>query len=412
MYPHFLLALLALAGLAPLAGHASETSCDSAIQVAETQYPDIPAGLLGAIGRVESGRAVGNGRLRPWPYTLNVEGAGYHFNGLTEAVAFLRENQNGQTRSIDIGCMQVNLRHHPEAFAQHAQGFDAQRNVDYAARFLVSLRERHGSWAAAVMRYHSGDPVRQSAYLGRVRKHWRDTASLAVAADTPGGPGTASAGTPLTGPEQAMQSARQRFANGDYVGAARLCESAKNTPGWQQEAALCLGMAAESTGMPHDALGHYLQLLVAEPTHGPALRSMTRLAQYHPKVFHDWEKNQPSERQWREAAHALPLLLTLSRSRLPQAAHYLGNARTLARAQRDVQTLWVVALRYENTGQLAVARQLYEELLLALPQRAPGLVSAMQPLVRERLQRLPSPSPTPVASASDTLPQDPDHVRP
>ena len=47
-------------------------------------------------------------------------------------------------RSIDIGCAQVNLMHHPDAFASLEQAFDPMANADYAARFLKQLHDTHG----------------------------------------------------------------------------------------------------------------------------------------------------------------------------------------------------------------------------------------------------------------------------
>lgn len=403
-----LVSLAALAGLLPLASQASATACDDAIAAAEARHPEIPSGLLAAIGRVESGRSVKGGGMSPWPYTLNVDGSGHFFNNLGEAMGFLREDRNWQARSVDIGCMQVNLRHHPEAFGVHAHGFDAERNVDYAARFLLSLRQRLGSWSAAIMHYHSGDPVRQTAYLNKVRQQWRDTAPV-VAVE--GGSqvrrqpsatavaGTLSGANPgaMQAPEQTMQDARQRFASGDYAGAGRLCESLRTAPAWQLEAHLCLGMVAESGGNPAVALGHYLEVLVAEPGHGPALRSLTRMAQFSPQVFDAWDK----DLKWRDPAHALPVLLTLSRARLPRAADYLAQARTLAVTKGDAQALWVIATQYESAGQWSVARQLYEQLLDQMPQRQLQLSASMGPLIRERLQRLPA---TTVASAAPAAP--------
>ena len=47
---------------------------------------------------------------------------------------------------------------------------DPHRNVDYAARFLVTLHARHETWSMAVARYHAGpdnDPA-QKRYVCRV----------------------------------------------------------------------------------------------------------------------------------------------------------------------------------------------------------------------------------------------------
>ncbi|MFC7541929.1 hypothetical protein ACFQU2_24000 [Siccirubricoccus deserti] len=49
-------------------------------------------------------------------------------------------------RSVDIGCMQVNLLHHPDAFSGPEEGFDPAASVRYAIRFLKSLHARSGSW--------------------------------------------------------------------------------------------------------------------------------------------------------------------------------------------------------------------------------------------------------------------------
>ena len=70
--------------------------------------------------------------------------------------------------SIDIGCMQINLRHHPAAFPTLEEAFDPLANVRYGARFLSQLYAAHGEWPAAIARYHSGDPVSGQDYARRV----------------------------------------------------------------------------------------------------------------------------------------------------------------------------------------------------------------------------------------------------
>ena len=52
----------------------------------------------------------------------------------------MRAVQAQGVRSIDIGCMQVNLMHHPNAFATLDAAFDPLANALYAARFLTELR--------------------------------------------------------------------------------------------------------------------------------------------------------------------------------------------------------------------------------------------------------------------------------
>jgi soluble lytic murein transglycosylase-like protein len=65
--------------------------------------------------------------------------------------------QGQGVRSIDIGCMQVNLLHHPQAFASLEAGFDPATNVAYAVRFL-RLPRAYRDWNQAVAMYHSATP--------------------------------------------------------------------------------------------------------------------------------------------------------------------------------------------------------------------------------------------------------------
>ena len=113
--------------------------CRPAIQVAEQRH-NVPARLLAAIGRVESGRRdPETGETNPWPWAVNAEGQGFLFESKAKAISAVTEMQARGIRSIDVGCMQVNLMHHPDAFPSLAQAFDPAANADYAARFLVKL---------------------------------------------------------------------------------------------------------------------------------------------------------------------------------------------------------------------------------------------------------------------------------
>jgi hypothetical protein len=71
-------------------------------------------------------------------------------------------------RSIDVGCMQVNLLHHPNAFASLEQAFDPVGNAIYAAHFLRQLFDQTGSWPKATAAYHSATPKLGSAYQLKV----------------------------------------------------------------------------------------------------------------------------------------------------------------------------------------------------------------------------------------------------
>lgn len=146
------------------------TACRAAIAIAEVEA-GLPGGLLGAIARTESGRRdPATGQVEPWPWALNVEGAGFHANSRAEGIAHIGAWQARGSRSIDVGCMQINLMHHPAAFASLEAALDPLANARYAARFLRELHQRAGGdWGQAIARYHSATPERGEAYRQRVQ---------------------------------------------------------------------------------------------------------------------------------------------------------------------------------------------------------------------------------------------------
>jgi soluble lytic murein transglycosylase-like protein len=69
--------------------------------------------------------------------------------------------------------MQVNLMHHPGAFASLDAAFDPATNALYAARFLNSLYGVSGSWVQATAAYHSETPAIGADYQRRVMARWQ-----------------------------------------------------------------------------------------------------------------------------------------------------------------------------------------------------------------------------------------------
>jgi hypothetical protein len=166
------------------------TMCRAAISAAERAHA-IPAGLLLAIGLVESGRTdPATGQRHPWPWAVNAEGRGALLDTREAALAFVRQAEATGVRSIDIGCMQVNRVHHPRAFASLEQGFEPMANADYAARFLKQLKEgpAGGDWMKAAGFYHSQTPERADGYRAKVQAAF---AGLPAAARVAGPPPSA-----------------------------------------------------------------------------------------------------------------------------------------------------------------------------------------------------------------------------
>jgi hypothetical protein len=163
----------------------SANPCEVAGSAAEQRF-GLPAGLLLAVGRVESGRwDPALRRVAAWPWTIDVAGAGRLFGSAAEAIAATAALRGGGTGlrvgNVDVGCFQISLLHHPNAFATLDQAFDPTANADYAARFLLDLRARTGSWPAAVAAYHSADAARGEPYRALVYAAWGNAADPSLA---------------------------------------------------------------------------------------------------------------------------------------------------------------------------------------------------------------------------------------
>lgn len=143
--------------------------CLREILAAQTRH-GIPDNLLLAIGLQEAGTRRG-GHFTVWPYAVNAAGEGRLFDSRAAALDWIAERQAAGIRSIDVGCMQINMRWHPEAFDSPAEGFDPRVNVDYAARFLKRLHRRTGSWIEAAGSYHSFEPEFRDSYLDRLQRN-------------------------------------------------------------------------------------------------------------------------------------------------------------------------------------------------------------------------------------------------
>ncbi len=148
--------------------------CQREIAEAE-ENRGIPRGLLASIATVESGRWHAARRAAlAWPWTVTARGVGKFFRTKAEAAAAVRGLKAAGVSNIDVGCMQVNLRYHPSAFANLDDALDPARNVAYGADFLVRLRAARGSWRKAVARYHSATPSHYRPYAAKVFRAWAD----------------------------------------------------------------------------------------------------------------------------------------------------------------------------------------------------------------------------------------------
>ncbi len=158
-----------------------EAACQAAVADAARKTA-VPHRVLGTIALVESGRPIGN-RIVPWPWSINVGGVGRTFVSKQDAIAAVRELRAAGTRSIDVGCMQINLAAHPEAFETLDSAFDPASNADYAARFLHVLSQQTGHIASAMTAYHSHTPQFAAEYARRLLTVWPGAATLGLTAE-------------------------------------------------------------------------------------------------------------------------------------------------------------------------------------------------------------------------------------
>ncbi|NPD67881.1 lytic transglycosylase domain-containing protein [Lichenicola cladoniae] len=155
--------------------------CQTATASAE-HSTGVPDQLLGAISRVETGRTdAETDTVRAWPWTINAQGIGHFYTSKSEAVTAARDFQTAGIRSIDVGCMQINLMFHPDGFTSLDQAFDPGANAIYAARFLTDLFHQTGSWPHAAAAYHSQTPNLGSDYQRKVLEAWAEPTGGATA---------------------------------------------------------------------------------------------------------------------------------------------------------------------------------------------------------------------------------------
>lgn len=147
-------------------------SCIAEIQAAEKQY-HIPRGLLYAVGMTESGKYG-----YPWPWTLNVNGRAIYANSYYDAAIYMFDQDGSEQTDMAVGCMQIHMRYHRKGFADLHDALQPKNNVQYAAKFLKDLKQKHGNWTHAVAHYHATQDAAQNMYVCRVLETYREINQL------------------------------------------------------------------------------------------------------------------------------------------------------------------------------------------------------------------------------------------
>ena len=146
--------------------------CEYLAVDAEKKY-GLPENILLSISRVESGYQKIDGVVRAWPWTLNAGGDSAYFQSKEDALRSLEDRIKKGVTNIDIGCMQLNFRWHKDFFNNLSDMINPIENVDYAARFLNKLHQRHRSWEKAVKYYHSSKSKFNVKYYRKVKAVWK-----------------------------------------------------------------------------------------------------------------------------------------------------------------------------------------------------------------------------------------------
>lgn len=154
-------------------------SIPSGYQRVATEY-DLPPALLYAVALTESGQsALSEGRFRPWPWALNINGEGHYFTSRQEALQALQAALMHTNSSVDIGLMQINWRYHRAALGSAWQALDPYHNLRVAAAILRDCLNEHTNWMQTAGCYHApNDSTRAQAYASRVQQHWAQIADI------------------------------------------------------------------------------------------------------------------------------------------------------------------------------------------------------------------------------------------
>ncbi len=194
------------AGAVTMLGLPTEALC-AAETARNERLNAIPPQLLDAISLVESGRYSSETKATlAWPWTITAEGEGKYFQSKAEAIAEIKRLKARGVKNIDVGCMQINLMYHPDAFASLEEALEPANNVAYAARFLKGLYGATNDWPVAASYYHSQTPSRAAAYRERLMKVWNSGGSRnAIASLRPIDPSDPRAITTFAVPKNANQ---------------------------------------------------------------------------------------------------------------------------------------------------------------------------------------------------------------
>lgn len=128
--------------------------------------------ILYAIALVESRKKSDDGLFRPSPWAIMENGKRpvSHYPKSLEEAKILLHLLLAKTKNLDIGMMQVNLKHHGHRVKNPEDLFDPETNILVGSQILKeALNSSPGELVTGVGRYHHwADPVRSWNYGTKV----------------------------------------------------------------------------------------------------------------------------------------------------------------------------------------------------------------------------------------------------
>lgn len=357
-------------------------SCLNEIAAAEKRYR-IPDGLLVSIGLAESGRRdPESGVTAPWPWTINALGAGHFYDSAAAAVQSAGAMLEKDGGFLDVGCMQVDLYHHPHAFATLTAAFDPAANVDYAARFLADLKRQHGSWMAAAAAYHSGDPAEGADYVAHVLYFWKEMgATPATAQALPSFPKRR--GFLIDVRPSPIDVAARFYDKADFAAAQAIYRAVLDARPDDQAALLGMAQTLRSEGRSEDARLYLERVLTVNPDNRGAFATLLAMIDEAPP-----ERKLPallSARELVPTSSEIPARIAAieaQHNNLREAVAEMALAVRLAPGDAVMRLNY--ALLLDRAGDRAAAAAAYRQFMQYYQ---PGKVALTVPLelVRQRL---------------------------
>ena len=139
-------------------------------------YCGIPVKILYAVSTVERGRRM-DGDVKPWPWTLNIDGEAFYFDSREEQFKKLMEALSEKRRTVGIGLMQMDWRWKAALLHSPWLATDPTFNLKTGCQIIRAHYDKTNDWWIAVGKYHreSSKPKHVAAaqrYAARVYRRW------------------------------------------------------------------------------------------------------------------------------------------------------------------------------------------------------------------------------------------------